>query len=247
MSISPETLVGELAAAQPGSIRVFQSYGIDFCCGGKRPLGEVCAERQVPYEEVAAALSAAGAQPADARDWTRERLSVLTDHIVRRFHDQLRLELPRLEAMAAKVNQVHGAKLPDIFPRLSSVLDELSQDLIAHMTKEEMILFPAIKELDDARAEARAPQPRFPLGALKMPMAVMEQEHDRAGELLASLREITFEYQPPEWACNTFRGLYAGLEELEADMHVHVHLENNILFPRAADLEQSFMAATGEE
>jgi regulator of cell morphogenesis and NO signaling len=105
-----------------------------------------------------------------------------------------------------------------------------------------MILFPAIAELDDAQASRRAPQPRFPLGALKMPMAVMEQEHDRAGELLATLREITASYQPPDWACNTFRGLYAGLEELEADMHVHVHLENNILFPRAAELEQAVMS-----
>jgi regulator of cell morphogenesis and NO signaling len=241
MSFTPETLVGELAAAEPASIRVFQRFGIDFCCGGKRPLNEVCGEHGVSYDELAAALTEASAKPADDRDWTRERLSTLADYIVTRYHDHLREELPRLEAMAAKVNTVHGAKLPEIFPRLNAVLNELSQDLTAHMTKEEMILFPAIKELDGARAESRAPQPRFPLGALKMPMSVMEQEHDRAGELLAALRDMTGAYAPPDWACNTFRGLYAGLEELESDMHVHVHLENNILFPRSAELEQTFV------
>jgi regulator of cell morphogenesis and NO signaling len=241
MSFTPETLVGELAAAEPASIRVFQRFGIDFCCGGKRPLNEVCGEHGVSYDELAAALAEASARPTDGRDWTRERLSTLADFIVTRYHDRLREELPRLEAMAAKVNHVHGEKVPDVFPKLNAVLNELSQDLVAHMTKEEMILFPAIKELDEAEAESRAPLPRFPLGALRMPMSVMEQEHDRAGELLATLRELTSGYQPPEWACNTYRGLYAGLEELEADMHVHVHLENNVLFPRSAELEQRFV------
>jgi regulator of cell morphogenesis and NO signaling len=243
MSFSPETLIGELAATQPASIRVFQRYGIDFCCGGRRPLREVCDEQKLPYDEVAAALSAASTQPSDDRDWASERLTLLADHIVTRFHDVLRTELPRLGAMAAKVHQVHGAKVPEIFPRLNATLEELSQELISHMAKEEMILFPAIKELDAARAEGRAPQARFPLGSLSMPISVMEQEHDHAGELLSALREMTSGYQAPEWACNTFRGLYAGLRDLESDMHVHVHLENNILFPRAGDLERSFISA----
>ncbi|HSL21263.1 MAG TPA: iron-sulfur cluster repair di-iron protein [Vicinamibacterales bacterium] len=235
--ITPETLVGEIAAIQPASIRVFQRYGIDFCCGGKRPLREVCEERRVAFDELAGAIRNA-ALPAEDRDWTVAPLGELVDHITARYHDTLRHELPRLLAMAAKVHDVHGEKLPAVFPRLNGLLSELSDDLQSHMAKEEMILFPAVKELAAAKAESRAPQTRFPLGALRMPMAVMEQEHERAGELLAGLRNVTGAYEPPEWACNTFRGLYAGLDELERDLHVHVHLENNVLFPRTARLEQ---------
>lgn len=238
-TITPETLVGELAAAQPASIRVFQRYGIDFCCGGKKPLRDVCSEQNVPFEEIATAI--AGAElPRDDRDWSTASLTELADHIVRRYHDTLRAELPRLQAMANKVNDVHGAKLPGVFPALRDSLDALAADLQSHMGKEEMILFPAVKELEAARHENRAPRTRFPLGALRMPISVMEQEHEHAGELLATLRRLSSEYQAPEWACNTFRGLYSGLSDLERDMHVHIHLENNILFPRTSELEREF-------
>ncbi len=238
-SITPDTLVGDIAAAQPASIRVFQKYGIDFCCGGKKPLGDVCQEHQVAYEEIASAIEGAEL-PRDDSDWSTASLRSLVRHIVTRYHGTLREELPRLQAMAAKVNDVHGAKMPETFPRLNSVLRELADDLTSHMGKEEMILFPAVEELEAAKSESRAPQTRFPLGALRMPMAVMEQEHEVAGNLLATLNNLTSAYRAPEWACNTFRGLYAGLDELERDLHVHIHLENNILFPRAAKLEQEF-------
>lgn len=238
-SITPETLVGELAAAQPASIRVFQRYGIDFCCGGKKPLSDVCAEHDLKFDELAGAI--AGAElPRDERDWSVASLTELVNHIVTRYHDTLRVELPRLQAMAAKVNDVHGAKLPEVFPAIPHALNALAEELQSHMAKEEMILFPAVKELESAHAERRMPQTRFPLGALRMPMSVMEQEHENAGELLTALRRLSNEYQAPDWACNTFRGLYSGLADLERDMHVHIHLENNILFPRTADLEQEF-------
>lgn len=238
-TFTAETLVGELAAAHPASIRVFQRFGIDFCCGGKKPLGEVCREHDVPYEQVAEALRNAEL-PRDETNWADAPVGELVDHIVSRYHDTLRQELPRLQAMAAKVNDVHGAKVPETFPRLNTVLGELADDLDSHMAKEEMILFPAVKELGEAKQEGRMPRTRFPLGALRMPMSVMEQEHERAGELLDALRQLTGGYAPPEWACNTFRGLYSGLADLERDMHVHVHLENNVLFPRTAQLEQEF-------
>jgi regulator of cell morphogenesis and NO signaling len=238
-TITRDSLVGEIATAQPAAIRVFQKYGIDFCCGGKRPLSDVCDERQIAYDEIANAIANAEL-PRDDRDWADAPLGELADHIIHRYHDTLRQELPRLEAMAAKVNNVHGSKMPDTFPRLNSVFVELAEELMSHMAKEEMILFPAVQELDAARDEGRRPQTRFPLGALHMPISVMEQEHEHAGNLLSTLRELTNGYQVPEWACNTFRGLYAGLEELERDLHVHIHLENNILFPRAAQLEQQF-------
>lgn len=238
-TITRDSLVGEIAAAQPAAIRVFQKYGIDFCCGGKRPLSDVCDERQIAYDELASAIANAEL-PRDDRDWAEAPLGVLADHIVHRYHDTLRQELPRLQAMAEKVNNVHGAKMPGTFPRLNTVFAELAEELTSHMAKEEMILFPAVQELEAAQNEGRRPQTRFPLGALQMPISVMEQEHEHAGNLLAELRQLTSSYQVPEWACNTFRGLYAGLEEFERDLHVHIHLENNILFPRTAQLEQQF-------
>lgn len=236
-TITRESLVGEIATAQPASIRVFQKYGIDFCCGGKRPLADVCEERQIAYDELANAIANAEL-PRDDQDWAEAPLGVLADHIVHRYHDTLRQELPRLTAMAEKVHNVHGAKMPETFPRLNRVFAELAEELLSHMSKEEMILFPAVQELEAAHQEGRRPQTRFPSGALRMPISVMEQEHEHAGSLLVALRELTSGYAPPEWACNTFRGLYAGLEELERDLHVHIHLENNILFPRAAELDR---------
>jgi regulator of cell morphogenesis and NO signaling len=238
-TLTPETLVGEIAAARPASIRVFQRYGIDFCCGGKRPLGEVCAEYQVGFDELASAIAGAGL-PQEDRDWSDASLTTLADHIVSRYHDTLRQELPRLQEMAEKVNHVHGAKLPAVFPALATTLSDLADELQSHMAKEEMILFPAVKELEAAKNDRRAPRTRFPLGALRMPISVMEQEHEAAGELLARLRTLSSEYQAPDWACNTFRGLYSGLTDLERDLHVHIHLENNILFPRTAELEREF-------
>jgi regulator of cell morphogenesis and NO signaling len=232
MNITPETHVGAIATEVPSTIRVFQQFGIDFCCGGKKPLRDVCADQKLSYEEVARAIEAATVTPTDDHDWATAPLGSLVDHIINRYHDTLRSELPRLQAMADKVLSVHGAHAPEL-QKINAYVRELAADLDAHMNKEEMILFPSIKELESVGRS------RFPLGALSMPMSVMEQEHDRAGELLAGLNEQSGGYAPPEWACNTYRGLYAGLEELERDLHVHVHLENNILFPRTAELERT--------
>ena len=226
MVITEHTTVGDIAAAIPSSVRVFQRHGIDFCCGGRTPLSVACRERGVSFDEVARAVEAAAApaEPED-RDWAREPLRELIDHIVGTYHTPLRSELPRLEVMAAKVASVHGAKAPHL-SRIKALVSELSDDLSLHMQKEERVLFPAIRAIEDDR------QLVIPIG---MPIGVMEQEHDRAGELLSELRAVTGGYVAPAWACGTFQALYQGLAELESDMHVHVHLENNVLFPRALD------------
>ena len=165
---------------------------------------------------------------SDTRDWLHESQGNLTSHIVTAYHQPLREELPRLQAMAVKVARVHGGKAPYL-ARLDAIVAELSADLMTHMQKEAMILFPAI----DALAHGAAGRP-FPIA---MPIAVMETEHDHAGNLLEELRAITSGYQVPDWGCWTLRALYQGLAELEAAMHVHVHvdvhLENNVLGPRA--------------
>lgn len=224
MTITERTTVAEIAAAIPASVRVFQRHGIDFCCGGKMPLVAACQQHGVAFSEIARAIEAAAAGPApDERDWNRAPVPELIDHIVATYHDALREELPRLESMAAKVHRVHGPHAPYL-GRLDAIVTELSADLRAHMRKEELVLFPAIRAVDAGR-EAGMP--------ISAPISVMEHEHDQAGALLAELRAITEGYVAPEWACETFRALYHGLAELESSMYVHVHLENNVLFPRA--------------
>lgn len=225
MRLIQNTPIRDIATAVPSSVRVFQRYGIDFCCGGRRPIGEACDEQGLLFAEVAQAIQAAAVAPAaDERDWTREPLHSLIDHIVGTFHLPLRDELPRLQAMAEKVAHVHGDNAPYL-AAVDAIVRELAEELAVHMVKEEIVLFPAIRAVEAGDGLA----PRW----ISAPVSVMEQEHDHAGALLAELRRRTGDYTPPDWACQTFRALYQGLEELEAAMHVHIHLENNVLFPRA--------------
>jgi len=229
MQITETTTVAEVASTLPSSVRVFQRYGIDFCCGGKAALAAACHATGVSYAALVDAIEASAQQPAaDMRDWNREPLQALADHIVATYHEPLREELPRLEAMAAKVHRVHGSKAP-FLARLDTIVAALAADLQSHMRKEEAVLFPAIRAVESGGG--RTPVP------ISAPVTVMESEHDRAGALLSELRTITDGYVAPEWACQTFRALYHGLADLEAAMHVHVHLENNVLFPRAVAMQ----------
>ncbi|MGD9903018.1 MAG: iron-sulfur cluster repair di-iron protein [Vicinamibacterales bacterium] len=227
MTITEQTTVADIASAVPSSVRVFQRHGIDFCCGGKAPLRSACRAHGVSVAEILSAIEASAAERHDERDWTREPLDALIDHIVSTYHDALREELPRLEAMAAKVADVHGARAP-VLRRLAAAVTALSAELRAHMDAEERVLFPAVRAA--GRGSHRPGSP------LSVPISALEDEHDRAGRLLLELRTSTDGYVPPAWACATFRALYQGLSELESSMHVHVHLENNVLFPRAMRL-----------
>jgi regulator of cell morphogenesis and NO signaling len=231
MNITENTTVADIAAALPSSVRVFQRHGIDFCCGGKTPLSAACQDRGIAFPAIVSAIEASATTPSkDERDWTREPLRALIDHIVVTYHNALREELPRLESMAGKVARVHAVKAPYLL-KLEAIVSELSADLRAHMRKEEFVLFPAIQMV-----EAGEPHPAVPISA---PITVMEHEHDQAGALLSELRAMTNDYTTPPWACQTFRALYQGLSELESAMHVHVHLENNVLFPRALALSDA--------
>jgi len=228
MNFTEQTPVAEIARRYPSSVHVFERFGIDFCCGGKRPLRVACEEQGLSFEELEQALRAVAAvRGDDPHQWTQEPLHALIDHIVGAYHVALRDELPRLETMAVKVASVHGAKAPAL-ARIQDCLGELSADLNDHMWKEELILFRSIRAI-----EAGATPAVLPLSA---PISTMEVDHDRAGRLLAELRELTDDYVAPAWGCETVRALYRGLAELERSMHVHVHLENNILFPRALRL-----------
>ncbi len=218
MNVTTESRVGEIAAHHPLATRVFARHGIDFCCGGGVPLAEACARRGVAAEAVVGEIETliAGA-PSTPEPWLDAPLGELVGHIVARFHGPLREELPRLEAMARKVARVHAERDPEgRLPRIEATVTALRGELEDHMTREEEVLFPALLS-----------------GGAQLPFEVFEEEHAAAGADLARLRELTGDYVPPADACNTWRALWAGLEDLEAVMHEHVHLENNILFPRA--------------
>ncbi len=239
MNITPETYVATLATRHPGTLRVFQRHDIDFCCGGKRPLAEACREKDLEFsalrDELAEAMTSNG---DDERNWEEAPLGELIDHIVERYHLRLREDLPRLGAMAQKVLSVHGEKHPEVLPDLAATFHRLREEMEAHTMKEEMALFPHIRKMEDGTAETSSSST-----SVDDPIAMMEAEHTEVAEALAHLRELTGGFEPPTGACTTFRGLYHGLAELEADTHRHIHLENNVLFPRASELERSAVPA----
>jgi regulator of cell morphogenesis and NO signaling len=220
MTITAETPVGVIAADFPIATRVFARHQIDFCCGGGRPIGEVCESKGLDAAMVLGELEAELAgDTSDTESWNDAPLPALIEHIVSTYHRALDEELPRLEFMARKVLRVHGDKMPEVLPDLVSTLLSLKTELEEHMIKEEKDLFPMILKGEGSAA----------IG----PIGVMEDEHTSAGDALRHLRELTDDYTVPEGACNTWRALWMGLAELESAMHKHIHLENNILFPRA--------------
>ena len=233
MDITTETRISDIATADPGTIRVFQQHQIDFCCGGKIPLAEACALHGIEPETLIAELNAAGKPDDEARAW--ETLTSLVAHIQARYHEPLRAELPRLSAMVAKVVLRHGDRLPETLLPLRDTFDSFARELLSHMSREDAVLFPAIVEAEAAASNGQEPSWPWIVGAIH----VMERDHDSAGSALGTMRELTNDYTPPADACPTFRGLYHGLAELERDMHIHVHLENNILFPRATGLAKN--------
>jgi regulator of cell morphogenesis and NO signaling len=222
LKITAETLVADIAAHHPRSIEVFERHGIDFCCGGRRALGEACREHDASVETVAAEIAAAAARevPED-RVFTDAPLGALLDHIVSRYHAALREDLPRLGRMADKVAEVHGARHPELH-ELARVYRGLRDELAPHLGVEEERVFPAVRRLAEA---AEAEDVRGALHAL-------EEEHDRAGTALARLRALSRGFAVPDDGCTTYRALYEGLVRFERELHEHVHLENNVLFPR---------------
>jgi regulator of cell morphogenesis and NO signaling len=220
MQITPEITVGELAAAHPAVLRIFERAGIDYCCGGRRPLGEACARAGLPLAELSARIEAAEAWPAEERDWRSVPLPELIDHIEATHHVFTRSELERAIALMTKVARVHGEAHPELI-EMRDIVHELHDELMTHMMKEERVLFPRI------RAGG------VPVELLGAPIEVMEAEHDRCGELLRRLRALSRDYALHEGACGSYRAAFQALTALEEDLHVHIHLESNVLFPRA--------------
>jgi len=235
-TISTDITVGEIAASQPVSARVFEKYGIDFCCGGRLPLAEAC-QRQgldpaVVLDEINSAAHSHDAAPET--DWQAAPLGRLIGHILDTHHTYTKEQLPRLEAMLGKILDAHSARHGDTLVPVAATFRAMRQELDGHLMKEEAILFPLIRALESGDGPGH-----FHCGSVRNPIRVMVMEHDSAGGALARLRHLTSGYQPPADACNTFRAFYFELSALEADLHRHIHLENNILFPRAVALEDA--------
>lgn len=220
--MKPDTTitVGQLAAENPLATKVFGRYGIDFCCGGGKPLRDVCRDLGLDAETILreVGLESTGSITSGER-WDHAPLNDLILHILAAYHRPLDAELPRLAALARKVLDVHREKQPEQLTELVSVFTGLKVDLEEHMAKEEQILFPMIRRGEGMLADG--------------PIAMMAEEHEAAGAALGRLRELTDGYQVPEAACNSWRALWHGLASLEEALHQHIHLENNILFPRA--------------
>ena len=241
--IDPQTTVGQLVAERPGRARLFETVEIDYCCGGKLSLAAACRKRGLDPRLVVRLLQDADAQAQQSNaglvDADAMGLSDLADHIEQTHHAYLRSELPRLDQLTAKVLRAHG----ESDPRLREVREAfcaLRDELSSHMLKEERVLFPMIRELEGASA-ARD----FHCGSIANPIRQMESEHEHAGDALATMRRETDGYQPPQWACNTYRAMLDSLAHLERDMHQHVHKENNVLFPKAIRRESQLACRRG--
>lgn len=227
--IDTSATLADIVNQNPRLARELERRSLDYCCGGQRTLADACAEAGIDPDETAVAL--AGIEDATAPEWVGLGPADLADHIEGVHHAYLHSELPRLVTLADKVAGVHGDRHPELVQVRRVVLD-LSAELQQHLAKEEEILFPMIRDL----ASTDAPLD-FHCGSLQNPIRVMLMEHDDAGAALAALRQLTGDYTVPEDACGSYEALYRGLEELEADTHLHIHKENNILFPEVVGLE----------
>jgi regulator of cell morphogenesis and NO signaling len=235
---TPKT-VGETVAADYRTAAVFKQFGIDFCCGGKRSIDQVCEQKGIDPALLQQALEqaqiAAGRNEMNYDAWN---LSFLADYIVNKHHVYVQERLPQLVEYADKVARVHGETFPPNL-EIAALVNTLRDELMGHLLKEERILFPYVKAMEKALQEGQ-PKPVAHFGTAAGPVNVMEAEHEVAGEIMHRIREIANDYTLPEEACNTWRVLWSLLPEFEEDLHQHVHLENNILFPKALRMEEGF-------
>jgi regulator of cell morphogenesis and NO signaling len=236
MDEGDETL-GQIAAKDLKKAQIFKKYGLDFCCGGKKTVQEACAEKGLDVTKVEQELQQAdrsvSSAPLPYNDWN---LDFLADFIVNTHHSYVSRTLPDICAYSEKVTRVHSGRHPGLV-QVNELVKNINEELFLHMTKEEKILFPYIKELVAAKNSSSVLTPSH-FGTVQNPVRMMEAEHETVGKSLAEIRELTGNYTLPEDACSSFSVFYRLMEEFESDLHLHIHLENNILFPKAVQLEK---------
>lgn len=235
---TPALTVGEIVAADIRTAEVFKRLGIDFCCNGKRTLSDACLRADLPMQTVVDALHKLPAEERRSSEKYDEwELGFLADYVLAVHHGYLYTNLPFIEELVLKVTAKHGDRYPTL-RLVEQAFLALKADLLSHLQKEEIALFPIIKQLATTGHGQPTPAAGQPL-SIKAPVDCMEHEHEYAGALLFQLREFTNDYTPPADACNSHRLMLAKLAELEADLMQHIHLENNILFPKAIALESA--------
>lgn len=240
MTLDATTTVRELAVSTPCATRVFEKLKIDYCCGGGQTLEAACASAGLKTEDVWQMLAEADqsqTKSGGAIDFQTAPLSELIKYILETHHVFTKAEMDRLSALAEKVCSAHGQNHLELV-RVKTLFQSLCADLNPHMFKEEQILFPYILRLEEAANRKQIPNPP-PFGTVQNPVRMMMFEHDTAGDLLRVLRKVTSDYTVPADACISYRTFYQALEAFEKDLHQHIHLENNILFPRAVELESA--------
>jgi regulator of cell morphogenesis and NO signaling len=239
MAIDVNQTVGDLVRGNPSTVGIFESIGIDYCCGGGKSLSAACAAAGLSLDQVVGHLEEALNVPPIAEDchWLTCPLKDLIDHITEKHHAYSWRQMPVLLALAAKVNMRHGTNRPEL-AKLHELADALARELTTHMLKEENVLFPAFRRMQEAADTGHGLNANV-ADALLRPVRHMTEDHDDAGELLRAMRAVTNGFELPAGACTSFQALYGGLKEHEADLHRHIHLENNILFPRALEMARS--------
>ena len=238
MNVITEKTVRELALENVAATKVFESFGIDYCCGGNQTLEQACHKANIHVNQVLRSLEEArqsSSANSTVRNWQTEPLGDLISHITNTHHSYTRDAIAGLTPLFAKVCSVHGTNHPELL-ELRGVFAGLTQELKLHLMKEEKVLFPYIVRMEEAVIE-KAPILPPPFGTVQNPVAMMEHEHDSAGNALRTLRALSQGYIAPPDACISYQTLYKALAELEADLHQHIHLENNVLFPRAIEME----------
>ncbi len=236
--INTETTVRQIALQMPQSTRIFERLKIDYCCGGNQALAEACAAAGANVDSVMEMLTEAtqsNSTDDEALDFQNVSLPALITHILDTHHVFTKSEMDRLQSLAVKVLAAHASNHSELI-HLDELLTRLCNDLKPHMFKEEQILFPYMVDLANA-ADQHGAVPRAPFGTVNNPIRMMMREHDTAGDILREMRALTTDYKTPADACITYQTLYQALENFEKDLHQHIHLENNILFPKALELE----------
>ncbi len=236
MNFSTETRVNEIALSNPGARRILEDAGVDYCCGGGKSLQDACLHAGVTADEILKLLrqNRELIGPGDS-EWTSAPLADLTRHIRERHHQYVRDSIPRVLALLAKIREKHGPKHREI-EEIEKVFADVAREMLMHMQKEEQILFPYIDALERSANGDGSVEPPF-FQTVRNPIHAMMKEHDSAGELVRKIRKASNEYQAPADACTSYQATYQELRQFEEDLHLHVHLENNILFPRAVELE----------
>ena len=240
MVISNEKTVADYVTENIKTAHIFKNHGIDFCCGGNISIEKACAKKNVNQEVLEKELNQVDAVRDVIEDYNKWELDFLMIYIENVHHTYVKESMPLISEYANKVAKVHGHHYSQVL-KINQLFHEVANELLAHMQKEEEILFPFIKQLVDAKKEENK-SVSAPFGTVNNPIRMMEQEHESAGDIFKEIATLTNNYTPPAEACNTFKALYAKLDEFEQDLHKHIHLENNILHPKATILEKEITA-----